>query len=105
MTAAEREWEPGDPLMPDNGCGPMTGVNLTAEERDAVIAEGGYRPQWWRPGPEPGGLASTRYCLAAAGREYVVYQPKRGAAFTVELPAGKYRVEWFDAAAGIRFIL
>lgn len=62
MTAAEREWEPGDPLMPDNGCGPMTGVNLTAEERDAVIAEGGYRPQWWRPGPEPGGLASTRYC-------------------------------------------
>jgi hypothetical protein len=33
-------------------------------------------------------LASTGYCLANPGREYLVYQPKQGQAFSVELQAG-----------------
>jgi hypothetical protein len=43
------------------------------------------------------GLASTRYVLAAPGREYLVYQPD-GGPFTVDLGARRvsYRVEWFD---------
>jgi len=45
-------------------------------------------------------LTSTGYCLADPGREYLVYQPRKGEAFTVELKAGVYRFEWFDPAKG-----
>jgi hypothetical protein len=46
--------------------------------------------------PEPK-LASTGYCLAAPGSEYLVYQPEEGP-FTVKLAKGKFTVEWFDPA-------
>jgi hypothetical protein len=46
------------------------------------------------PHPE---LASTSYCLAQPGVEYLVYQPKPGESFSVELRAGAYRFEWFDS--------
>jgi hypothetical protein len=47
--------------------------------------------------PPRGTLASTRYALAAPGREYLVYQPDSGP-FSVDLgaTAASYRVEWFD---------
>jgi len=45
-------------------------------------------------------LASTGHCLADPGREYLVYQPKGNEAFSVELEAGVYRLEWFDPAKG-----
>jgi hypothetical protein len=45
--------------------------------------------------PQPK-LSSTGYCLAAPGVEYLVYQPKADAPFTVELSSGAYDVEWFD---------
>jgi hypothetical protein len=45
-------------------------------------------------------LSSTQYCLASPGREYLVYQPRAGRAFTVELTGGRFHYEWFDAAAG-----
>lgn len=47
------------------------------------------------PHPE---LASTRYGLANPGMEYLIYQPKPGEAFSVELKAGNYRYEWFNTA-------
>jgi hypothetical protein len=50
------------------------------------------------PRPE---LASTGYCLAHPGAEYLIYQPRAGAAFSVELEAGTYRREWFDPARGV----
>jgi hypothetical protein len=41
--------------------------------------------------------ASTGYVLANPGTEYLVLEPRgEGAVFTVDLPAGSYRVEWFD---------
>jgi hypothetical protein len=42
-------------------------------------------------------LASTRYCLADAGREYLVYLPQ-GGRVTVDLTdaEGSLKVEWFD---------
>lgn len=49
--------------------------------------------------PQPK-LASTRFCLAEAGKEYLIYQPKPEQQFTVELPAGNYVTEWFDTDAG-----
>jgi hypothetical protein len=45
-------------------------------------------------------LASTGYCLANPGNEYLVYQPAKGAPFSVELAKGAYQFEWFDPAKG-----
>ncbi len=45
------------------------------------------------------GLATTGYCLANAGSEYLVYQPGSGA-FSVSLAAGSYAAEWFNPATG-----
>jgi len=42
-------------------------------------------------------LASTKYCLADSGREYLVFQPAKGAEFSVELKAGTYELEWIAA--------
>lgn len=42
-------------------------------------------------------LASTGHCLASPGAEMVVYQPRPGAGFTVELKAGVYRAQWLNA--------
>jgi hypothetical protein len=40
-------------------------------------------------------MASTKYCLADVGREYLVYQPgKEGDSVSVNLEAGKYTVRW-----------
>jgi hypothetical protein len=46
-------------------------------------------------------LASTKYCLANLGAEYLVYLPKGGQA-TVDLSAAKatFAVEWFDPSTG-----
>jgi hypothetical protein len=46
-----------------------------------------------------GDLASTGYCLANPGSEYLVYQPERGQ-FEVDLLAGIYTYEWFNPATG-----
>ena len=48
-----------------------------------------------------GELASTNFCLADPGREYLVYLPK-GGEVTVDLSAatGDLAVEWMDAAEG-----
>ncbi len=47
-----------------------------------------------------GELSSTAYCLASPGNDYLVYQPKAGESFAVELKGGTYRYEWFDPAHG-----
>jgi hypothetical protein len=49
--------------------------------------------------PQPR-LASTRYCLANPGVEYLVYQPKPGELFSVNLHPGAYHYEWFNPADG-----
>jgi len=45
-------------------------------------------------------LAGTGYCLANPGKEYLVYQPRAGEAFSVELKPGSYRFEWFNPSEG-----
>jgi len=44
-------------------------------------------------------LSSTGYCLAAPGREYLVYQAECGP-FTVHLQTGSYHYEWHDPSTG-----
>jgi hypothetical protein len=45
-------------------------------------------------------LASTTFCLANPGLEYLVYQPS-GGDFAVDLGAGAYTYEWFNAGEGV----
>lgn len=45
-------------------------------------------------------VASSGYCLANPGVEYLVYQPKAGESFSVKLPEGTFRYEWMDLAKG-----
>jgi hypothetical protein len=51
-----------------------------------------------------GGLSSTRYCLAAPGLEYLVYQPESGD-FVIDLEgfaSRRFSVEWFKPESGRR---
>jgi hypothetical protein len=51
---------------------------------------------------EPHGeLASTKYCLANPGFEYLVYQPAKGREFSIKLSPGAYRLEWFSPSLGV----
>ena len=50
------------------------------------------------PHPE---LASTGYCLAEPGVQYVVFQPKPGEAFSVDVKPGAYLYRWFNADQGV----
>jgi hypothetical protein len=49
------------------------------------------------PHPE---LASTGFCLAQPGTEYLAYQPQPRATFSLTLEPGSYRFEWIDPAEG-----
>jgi hypothetical protein len=54
------------------------------------------------PRPE---LASTGFCLADDGDEYIVYAPRAGEPFELDLfRAGgrRFAVEWFDVASAAR---
>ena len=45
--------------------------------------------------------ASTKYCLANPGRQYLVYKPAgKPASVDVNLPVGTFTYEWFDPTAG-----
>jgi hypothetical protein len=52
--------------------------------------------------PPHDALASTQYCLANPGVEYLVFQPGVRGEFTVNLSDGRgpYAVEWFDVNTG-----
>jgi len=46
-------------------------------------------------------VASTKYCLAEAGKKYLVFRPEgQGDSFTVRLPSGSYTCEWFEPSKG-----
>ncbi len=49
------------------------------------------------PHPE---LASTGFCLARPGTEYLVYQPQPRKTFSLKLKPGSYRFEWIDPTDG-----
>jgi hypothetical protein len=47
-------------------------------------------------------LASTKYCLASPGREYLVFQPEGGKPFSVALSGSTFHYEWYVADTGSR---
>jgi hypothetical protein len=51
-----------------------------------------------RPAPD---VASTKYCLANPGTQYLVYKPEgQGDSVTVKLELATYKYEWFDPTVG-----
>ncbi len=46
-------------------------------------------------------LATTTYCLADPGMEYIIYQEIADSSFDVTMVKGKYEYEWFDPTTGI----
>jgi hypothetical protein len=57
---------------------------------------------WWRMEPSDGLLVEASklvYCLAEAGREYLVYYVQGGSA-GLELPAGAFEASWFNPRTG-----
>jgi hypothetical protein len=47
-----------------------------------------------------GDLASSRYCLANRGEEYLAYVPKSDKPLTLQLPAGQFKIVWFNTSNG-----
>ena len=45
-------------------------------------------------------LASSGYCLANPGVEYLVWVPQGDGQVSVELPAGRFQLEWFNTQTG-----
>jgi len=87
-----------DKVVPDNP-DDTVGAALTfdAQERMGDTRTYALKLRLGQAVPHPE-LASTGYALAWPNNEYLVYQPTTGA-FTVQLPAGPYTVEWFDPTA------
>jgi hypothetical protein len=54
--------------------------------------------------PPRGDLASTGFCLANPGSEYLVFQPDDRREFTVNLTdaPGNFSAEWFDVSKGVK---
>ena len=73
VTAAAREWEPGDPLptrewvpgepfMPDNGSGTVPDVSWDDDAKQAAIAEDPTPPPWYRPTEATTAVGMVRSC-------------------------------------------
>lgn len=71
MTAPAPEWQPGDPLLTDDGIGIVGGHAspfMTADERaEALATDDGMPPPWWRP-EGPFGLAANHRCIPCGVR-------------------------------------
>ncbi|WP_374457725.1 hypothetical protein [Nocardioides sp.] len=73
MSAAEVEWEPGDPnpYAPDQGTSGFANVFMREDERAAILAaDTGTPPPWWRPPAEEGASPGdyTRSCATCGVR-------------------------------------
>jgi hypothetical protein len=84
---------------------PMDGTVISAEpykvDPDAIRRAMGQTLTWSRRIPlatmEPHGeMASSTYCLADPGNEYLVFVPASMSGVTVELPEGEYLFLWYD---------
>lgn len=88
-----------NPIFMDPYDGSVLGKPAESGKWDAIRRALGHTRRWaervnlaaMTPQPK---LSSTGYCLANAGKEYLVYQPAGGAAFTTQTEAGSYQYEW-----------
>jgi hypothetical protein len=55
--------------------------------------------EWWKAEPRDELADHGAYCLAEAGKVYVVYLPHGGDS-TVTVEPGRYQARWFDPRTG-----
>jgi len=94
-----------NPIFMDPYDGKVLSKGFDARQAEAIRKSMGYALDWSRRVDlatlEPlGDLASTKYCLANPGREYLVYLPPGGREVKLTLPSGRYAAAWFDTATG-----
>lgn len=95
-----------NPIFMDPYRGEILSQRLDAKGVEAIRESMGHVLNWSRRldlaalAPR-GELASSKYCLARPGREYLVYLPG-GGDVTVDLTGaqGELQVEWFDPTSG-----
>jgi Family of unknown function (DUF6298) len=98
----------------------LRGLNpIFMDPYDGEVLRKGFDPQWVEPIRKSmgyaldwsrrvdlvhmtphGALASSKYCLANPGIEYLVYLPTGSATVTMTLPAGRFISVWFDTTTG-----
>ncbi len=94
----KRNYPTGSTTDPDVGVQPDPYWNVI---RDAMGATLTYATRMNLVAMTPQiSLSSTGYCLANPGVEYLVYQPLIRP-FTVQLPAGRYELEWLNPATNM----
>jgi hypothetical protein len=94
-----------NPIFMDPYDGAVLSHGYDDQRCDPIRRAMGYALDWSRrvdlAAMTPRGeLASTKYCLANPGVEYLVYCPAGGKTISVTLPAGQFAVLWFDASQG-----
>ena len=94
-----------NPIFMDPYDGEVLGNGLDPKW-DPIRRSMGYTLQYARrmdlakAQPDPD-AASTKYCLAHPGSQYMVYRPAGGGdSITIKAEPGTYRYEWFDPAGG-----
>lgn len=88
-----RDFRIGSPAEPDAKHNPTRRTMGLARKVAARVDLAKMTPQ--------GELASTGYCLADRGSEYLVFRPAgEKAGIRVKLEAGAYSVSWFDTRTG-----
>ncbi len=92
-----------NPIFMDPYDGAVLSHGYDDQRCDPIRQAMGYALDWSRrvdlAAMTPHGeLASTKYCLANPGVEYLIYCPAGGKTISVTLPAGRFAVLWFDAS-------
>lgn len=94
-----------NPIFMDPYDGKVLSKRLDEEDLESIRRSMGYVLEWSRKADlaamtPRSDLASSGYCLAHPGVEYLAYLPAGGETLGLKLPAGKYTIIWFDAVTG-----
>ena len=96
----------GTNVWPDTGGGWMNGRgddSMTMFQGYAHMVDFFTSFEWWKTEPHDE-LVNNGYCLAKVGEIYAVYLP-HGGNVAVQIEAGSYDAEWWDAGTGERVSL
>lgn len=94
-----------NPIFMDCYDGSVLNKNFDIKWAEPLRKSMGQALQWARRvnlaamTPQPS-LASSKYCLANLGVEYLVYHPVGDTELSLKLPSGKFVSVWFDPATG-----